>query len=60
MDVLTKAYPTIPLSGDSELVRRHQGTFKEDPSLYIFISVPDRKLLFMDLDQDQDPQIENQ
>jgi len=23
MDVLTKTYPTIPLSGDSELVRRY-------------------------------------
>jgi len=23
MDVLTEAYPTIPLSGDTELVRRY-------------------------------------
>jgi len=27
MDVLTKAYPTIPLSGYSELVRRYLLTF---------------------------------
>jgi len=32
MDVPTKTYPTIPLSGDSELVRQY-GTFKSpDPN----------------------------